>query len=237
MDTPPSPDSRRSARRQHLREQLDLGKITPAHYARQTARMTSAAMGEGPRIKKRIKAIRRRYQRGEYDLTEMVRKLIIQRERWYEMGIQEDLPLDLVGLRLPLPGLSQASAGTDAEAWREKCAKGGSAKTEAKAAALAALHEARRGVPLHPLPAKVAAALTCVRELLHAWQTCGSRPLRTSVKQFAREQEVDPRSVRRWLDGQLRPAPGYQAAIVAWAAHCKAAAKALIDSGHEPPNK
>ena len=92
---------------------------------------------------------------------------------------------------------------------------------------------ARRGVPLHPLPPKVEAALVAVRVLLNTWGS-GKHPhapLGTNALRFGLHIGVSDRSVRRWLDGQLRPDPTHHAAILAWAAQCKTAAQKLIADG------
>lgn len=93
-------------------------------------------------------------------------------------------------------------------------ARGGSvtaAESPAKAAALAALHKARRGRPQHPPPPPELGALSAAYhrgEYEH-----GTQLNPHSLSQMARDIGVDSRTLRRWLAGIDRPAQRWHTAI------------------------
>lgn len=216
MSTEHTPISRKQERRQHLAQMLATGTITQEHHDQQLMRMSNAGRSEAGMIRKRIGAINKRWKRRELTADEYTRKLCVQRDRWYALETDAEFPADLIGLPdTPPARLPQAGPKT----WERN--------TEPA-------HAARKGSYNHPLPAKVKSALVAARELLHTWQTCGYRPLGSSAAALARELGVDTRSVRRWLDGVLRPAPEHHSHILAWSAQLKAKAQALLDAGQEP---
>lgn len=91
-------------------------------------------------------------------------------------------------------------------------AKGGAAKTEAKAKALAALHASRSGRPVNPPPPKAWSALR--RHLRRRKGVVGARADDgLSIKASAVEIGVSDRTLRRWLANADRPHPRHHAAI------------------------
>ncbi len=116
----------------------------------------------------------------------------------------------------------------------ESARKGGSvsaAQSPAKAAALAALHESRRGVPVNPMPAKLRRALTAAAVLIEAHGVNGpERPAlgpRGSIRAAARSMGVTDRALRRWLAGSHHPAPRYHTPLMEWVEELKTHAKRL----------
>lgn len=94
----------------------------------------------------------------------------------------------------------------------EQSAKGGAARTEAKAKALAALHASRSGRPVNPPPPKALASLR--RHLRRRKGVVGARADDgLSITAAAVELGVSDRTLRRWLAGADRPHPHHHAAI------------------------
>ena len=98
---------------------------------------------------------------------------------------------------------------------RAQCSQGGKRQTDAQRRARAAMQAARKGVPVHPLP-----ALVQIRALVvdHGWRVA-------SGAELARLRGVNSKSVSRWLRGILRPDPRHHVAIRGYALRCKGRAE------------
>ena len=206
---------------QHLNQLLATGDITQQRYDEQMARMSSAGRDRRKRSDLRADAINahRRHAKGNIGCDRAWRdaKLSQIRAQCTEMG----------HARIPEAEAEWAYPMLPQDAPKPQGGKGTWTRNTGPANA------ARRGVPLHPLPPKVEAALVAVRVLLNTWGS-GKHPhapLGTNALRFGLHIGVSDRSVRRWLDGQLRPDPTHHAAILAWAAQCKTAAQKLIADG------
>lgn len=89
---------------------------------------------------------------------------------------------------------------------------GGSKNTRAKRTALAALHAARRGVPVNPEPAGWRPILT---QLLLILRT-PDRTVGRSRRALASELGLTDKSLRRWLAGECFPPAQHLPALRSW---------------------
>jgi hypothetical protein len=209
--------SKNEIEREALQARLERGEKTAAH---QVVRMTrEGRSGEG-KVRQSVVRTGKQWEAGKCTAEQARARLLGLRRKCTEAGWTVPPEIEELLGRIPAPG-----GGLDStEAQR----RGGQAKTPAKLAALEALHEARRGVRVHPLPAKVSAALVAARLLLDKYAPRGpSKPLGTSMKAFAADIGVASRTVGRWLSGEDFPAPTYHRAILEWLAGMRLMAKAL----------
>lgn len=94
--------------------------------------------------------------------------------------------------------------------------RGGSARTEAKAAALERLHASRRGVRVHSMEPRLGKLLARAAAARGPWLRQLSRSPGCSLQSLADACGVERSSARRWLLGVDVPAPEHHARIEPW---------------------